>query len=131
MKRRRTHHLANVTNALVPEDVERLRGGHWCGARLLCFRIRGLEEVVGVEPRIANVDLGKLHADTNLDAYHEAIVSRLDLKVEWSHLDDIAGSECFVIFHRLAIEDDRVLRSQREEVITVSKLLDTRLHPRH
>src|ERR1044072_4755549 len=51
--------------------------------------------------------------------------------MEWSNLDDVAGRERLVLFDRSAIENDRVLRPQREKMIAVLKLLDARLHTRH
>ena len=79
IQRRGPGHLPNITNALVPENVERLRSNYWRGARLLSFRLRSLEEIVCVDARIADVDLGRLHPDTNLDTYHERIVSGVNL----------------------------------------------------
>ncbi len=51
--------------------------------------------------------------------------------MKWSNLDDVAGGERFVLFNWFAVEDDRVLRPQREEVVTLFKMLDPRLDARH
>ncbi len=41
------------------------------------FALSRIDELVSAQTRIADVDLGKLHADTNLNAYHEAYRQRI------------------------------------------------------